>query len=98
MINTDTIGWMKNGVVIVNTGRGKCINAEDVVAALESGKVKAYATDVWPSDPPPDDYPILKAKNVLMAPHLGASTNENLLRIGDEVDAIIGELNNEGKL
>ena len=59
----------------------------DLLGALESGKVGAYATDVWPSDPPPPDCPILKAPNVLMAPHLGASTKENLLRIGDEVFA-----------
>jgi len=98
MINADTIGQMKDGVVVVNTGRGKCVDADDMVAALGSGKVSAYATDVWPSDPPPDDYPILKAPNVVMLPHLGASSKENLLRIGDEVEAIITELNEGGKL
>ena len=98
MINTDTIGRMKDGVVVINTGRGKCVDADDMVAALESGKVGAYATDVWPSDPPPPDYPILKAPNVVMLPHLGASSKENLLRIGDEVEAIIAELKEGGKL
>jgi D-3-phosphoglycerate dehydrogenase len=91
MINKSAIDKMKNGVVIINTGRGKCINTEDVVEALKSGKIKTYATDVWPSDPPPEDYPILKAPNVLMAPHIGASTKENLLRIGDIVVDIIEE-------
>jgi D-3-phosphoglycerate dehydrogenase / 2-oxoglutarate reductase len=89
MINTSTIEKMKNGVVIINTGRGKTVNADDMVTALESGKVACYATDVWPSDPPPADYPLLKAPNVLMAPHLGASSKENLLRIGEEVIAHI---------
>ncbi len=97
MINAATIAKMKKGVVIVNTGRGKCVNAADMAAALASGQVGTYATDVWPSDPPPADYPLLKAPNVLMAPHLGASTKENLLRIGDEVQTIITDYVNGGK-
>ncbi len=89
MINKQVIGLMKDGVVIINTGRGKTVHPEDMVAALESGKVTCYATDVWPKDPPPADYPLLKAPNVLMVPHLGASSKENLLRIGEEVIAHI---------
>ena len=97
MVNAALIAKSKKGVVIVNTGRGKCINAADMAAALASGQVGTYATDVWPSDPPPADYPLLKAPNVLMAPHLGASTKENLLRIGDEVQTIIADYVNGGK-
>ncbi len=97
MINAALIAKMKKGVVIVNTGRGKCVNAADMVAALTSGQVGCYATDVWPSDPPPADYPLLKAPNVLMAPHLGASTKENLGRIGAEVEAILADYVNGGK-
>nr|MEE4267014.1 hydroxyacid dehydrogenase [Candidatus Krumholzibacteria bacterium] len=85
MINKDLIAKMKDGVIIINTGRGRTINSEDVIEALNSGKIAAYATDVWPKDPPPADYPLLKAPNVFMSPHLGASSNENLLRIGDEI-------------
>ena len=57
--------------------------------ALDSGQVRCYATDVWTHDPPPDDCPLPKAGNVLMAPHLGASSKENLLRIGDMVVNLI---------
>ena len=89
MINRITIAKMKNGIVIINTGRGKCIVEEDVAEALKNGKIKAYATDVWYSDPPPPDCPLLKAPNVLMAPHIGASTTENLLRIGDTIVEIL---------
>jgi len=85
MIDKAAIGRMKDGVAIVNTGRGKCIVEDDMVEALKSGKVKAYATDVWYSDPPDPACPLLTAPNVIMTPHLGASTKENLLRIGDEV-------------
>lgn len=89
MINKDVIAKMKDGVIIVNTGRGKCVNEADLAAALVSGKVRAYGTDVWPSDPPPADCPLLSAPNVFMAPHIGGSSKENLGRIGDEVVAIL---------
>lgn len=89
MINAVTIAQMKDGVVIVNTARGRCVVEEDMVAALESGKVRAYATDVWYSDPPSDDCPLFGAPNVVMTPHLGASSKENMLRIGDVVIDIL---------
>lgn len=89
MINAAFLAKVKDGVMIINTGRGKCVNDADLAAALESGKVRAYGTDVWPSDPPPADCPLLTAPNVFMAPHLGASSKENLGRIGDEVVAIL---------
>ena len=82
MVNKDLIAKMKDGAVIVNSSRGKVVNEQDVADALESGKLRAYATDVWYSDPP-EDSPIVKAPNVVLTPHLGASTKENMGRIGD---------------
>jgi D-3-phosphoglycerate dehydrogenase len=82
MLNKDTIARMKDGAVIINTGRGKCVVEEDVAAALESGKLAGYGTDVWYSDPP-ENTPISSAPNTVMLPHIGASSKENLLRIGD---------------
>ncbi len=87
-INKDSIAKMKTGVVLINTGRGKCVIEEDVVAALKSGKIGFYANDVWYSDPP-ESSALIGAPNTLLAPHIGASTNENLLRIGKAVDRII---------
>lgn len=91
MINKSSIAEMKDGVVIVNTGRGKCIVEEDLAEALKSGKVAAYATDVWYSDPPDPSSPLLSAPNIIMTPHIGASSKENLLRIGNEVVALLDE-------
>ncbi len=85
MINADNLAKMKDGVIIVNTGRGKCIDEKAMVKALGEGKVACYATDVWPSDPPPADCPLTTTPGVLMTPHIGASSGENLLRIGDIV-------------
>jgi D-3-phosphoglycerate dehydrogenase len=90
MVNAGLIAKMKPGVILVNTGRGKIIAEPDLAAALESGQVAAYGTDVWESDPPPETSPLLKAKNVFMCPHIGASTKENLLRIGDAIVEILG--------
>lgn len=89
LINHATIARMKDGVVIVNTGRGKTVVEDDLAAALHSGKVRAYATDVWYSDPPDPSCPLLAAPNVLMTPHIGASSKENLFRIGDIVMEIL---------
>jgi len=96
LIGADLIGQMKTGVVVVNAGRGKVVDADAMVKALVDGKVAAYATDVWPKDPPPEDYPILKAPNVLMIPHLGASSKENLQRVGAEALSIVEEFVNKG--
>jgi D-3-phosphoglycerate dehydrogenase len=90
MINKDSIAKMKDGVIIVNTGRGKCIVEQDVADALKSGKLGGLGNDVWYSDPP-EDSPLIGAPNVVLLPHIGASTKENLLRIGDIVVDIIEE-------
>ena len=89
MLNKDAFAKMKKGVILVNTGRGKVVAEEDLAEALKSGQVGAYATDVWYSDPPDPSCPLLKAPNVLMTPHIGASSKENLLRIGDCIVEIL---------
>jgi D-3-phosphoglycerate dehydrogenase len=99
MINKNTIEQMKDGVIVVNTGRGKCVNEEDMAEALRNGKIRAFGTDVWYSDPPDwDNCPLLTAPNVYMTPHIGASTTENLLRIGDVIEEILDAYVKEGKL
>jgi len=96
MFNTDTIAKMKDGVYIVNTGRGKVVVEDDIAAALKSGKIAGYGNDVWYSDPPVDTV-LATAPNTTLTPHLGASTKENLLRIGDVIEDLIGKFV-DGKL
>jgi D-3-phosphoglycerate dehydrogenase len=91
MINKDTLKHFKDGAFLINTARGKLIVEEDLVEALKSGKLRGYAADVFMSDPPPADSPILTAPNTILTPHVGAETKENLLRIGVVVDRIIDE-------
>ena len=89
MIDRNTIARMKDGVILLNTARGKVVVEEDLAEALKSGKVRAYATDVFYSDPPDPSSPLLTAPNVVMTPHIGGSSKENLLRIGDNVIDIL---------
>ncbi len=88
-INKEAIAQMKDGAAIVNTARSQLIVKADLVEALNSGKLAAYAADVWDSDPPDPNDPLFGAPNVLMTPHLGASSKENLLRIGEVVVKIL---------
>ncbi|MGB9686296.1 MAG: hydroxyacid dehydrogenase [Rectinema subterraneum] len=86
MINAASIAKMKQGVYLINTCRGQVVVEQDIADALNSGKMAGYATDVYNKEPP-EGSPLLKAPNVLMTPHLGASTEENLLRLGDSIVA-----------
>ena len=70
MINADTIAKMKDGVKIVNMARADLVNATDLKAALESGKVSAYVTDF-----PTED--TINVDGIVTIPHLGASTEES---------------------
>jgi D-3-phosphoglycerate dehydrogenase len=90
MINKDTISTMKDGVVIINTARGKLINEADLTEALKSGKIGYAGIDVFHNEPP-EGSPLLELDNVLLTPHLGAQTFENMDRIGEQVISIIGE-------
>lgn len=70
MINKETISMMKDGVVVLNFARDVLVNDDDMAAALESGKVAKYVTDIPTAK-------IVNAKNVVAFPHLGASTAES---------------------
>ena len=70
MFNEDAFHMMKGGVRILNLARGTLVNDDDMLAALDSGKVACYVTD-FPNGK------ILRGKNVVAIPHLGASTPES---------------------
>jgi D-3-phosphoglycerate dehydrogenase len=86
MISAAAIAKMKKGVFLINTCRGQVVVDQDIADALKSGKMAGYATDVYNKEPP-EGSPLLGAPNALMTPHLGASTEENLLRLGDSIVA-----------
>ena len=88
MINKENIEKMKDDAVIINTARGKLVNENDLAEALKSGKIRYAAVDVYNKEPP-EGSPLLAVDNILLTPHLGAQTYENMDRIGDIVYDII---------
>ncbi|MEQ9262483.1 MAG: D-2-hydroxyacid dehydrogenase [Owenweeksia sp.] len=94
LIGKKEIESMKDGAAIVNTARGGVVNEKDLLEALDSGKLRYAALDVFENEPTP-------AINVLMSPytsltpHIGAATMEAQDRIGEELaDQIISLLKN----
>lgn len=98
MFNKKLFDKMIGKPVIINAARGAIVNADDMVEALENGTVSWYCADVYPNDPPAEDYPILKAEHVTLTPHVGANSVENLLRIGDEICETLSALCSEKKI
>ena len=90
MINRDNIAKMQDGVRIINCSRGPVINDADLAEALASGKVAGAAIDVYATEPPTPDNPLLSAPHTVLTPHLGASTEEAQLAVTlDAVDALL---------
>ncbi|MBL7071148.1 MAG: phosphoglycerate dehydrogenase [Candidatus Omnitrophica bacterium] len=75
---------MKDGVRIINCARGGIVDEKALDAAMESGKVAGAALDVYESEPPLDS-PLLKRPNVIMTPHLGASTKEAQVNVAIDI-------------
>ncbi len=75
LIRKDTIARMKQGVRVINCARGGIVNEEDLLEGLKSGRIAGAALDVFEKEPP-DSGPLFELPNVILTPHLGASTGE----------------------
>lgn len=80
MINASSIAKMKKGAIILNCARGEIVHTADVAAALQSGQLGGYGTDVLDQEPPAADHPLLKAPNCVVTPHVGSRTYESVVR------------------
>lgn len=76
LIDREAIAQMKDGVILINTARGRIIDDEALAAGLAAGKVKMAALDVYRQEPPAAGNPLLGLPNVLHTPHIGANTRE----------------------
>ena len=81
IINAANIAKMKDGVIIVNNGRGQLIVEEDLAAALTRGKVAYAAVDVASTEPIAAENPLLHAPNCIITPHISWATKEARVRI-----------------
>ena len=96
MLSSAEFEMMKDGVYIVNSARGKIIDQEVLVEALKSGKVAGAALDVFEVEPLPQGDPLASMDNVILAPHLGASSQEAMWRMATQVaDGVFKVLNGE---
>lgn len=84
MVNSESLKLFKDGAIIVNCARGGIINEQDLIAALDSGKIARAAIDVYESEPP-ENWDLAKHPKVLATPHLGASTEEAQANVAEQI-------------
>ncbi len=98
MVNAAAFEKMKKGVKVVNCARGGIIHEADLVAAIQSGKVAGAALDVYETEPLPKDSPLRGAAQIVMTPHLGASTEEAQENVGIEIAEAIAAFLTAGEV
>ena len=76
MLGAPEMGRMKPGAIVVNMARGGIVDDEALLAALESGRLAGAVLDVYVSEPLRGDHPFRHRTDVLLTPHIGASTRE----------------------
>lgn len=78
IIDEDAISKMKDGVIVVNTGRGGLVDTDALVKGLNSGKIKAAGLDVYEEEPFHDlDHPLMKVENVILTNHVAFQSTES---------------------
>jgi len=91
ILNAATLAQCKKGVRIVNCARGGLVEEAALLVALQSGQVGGAALDVYEKEPPADDLPFRPLPNVVLTPHLGASTSEAQEGVGIEIAQGVSE-------
>ena len=89
LIAARELALMKRGARILNCARGGIINEEALAAALRSGHLAGAALDVFVPEPPPTNHPLLNLPNVVVTPHLGASTVEAQESVASEAAQLL---------
>ena len=92
IISSETLKKCKNGVKIINCARGGIINENDLVNALDSGKVSAAAFDVYEIEPPDFSGRLINHPKIVATPHLGASTDEAQEKVAVQIAEQIADL------
>ncbi|MCA9601762.1 MAG: phosphoglycerate dehydrogenase [Polyangiales bacterium] len=85
LLNDDTFAKMKDGVFIINAARGGIVDEAALERAVKSKKVAGAALDVFVKEPVDPNHPLLKLDQVVVTPHLGASTHEAQERVAIEI-------------
>ncbi len=85
MIAEAELQAMKSTAVLINVARGGVVHESALIAALECDEIAAAALDVYTTEPLPEDSPLRGTKNLLLTPHLGASTSEAQELVASEI-------------
>ena len=81
IISAEQIKMMKDGVIIINTARGKLIKQEDLILALQSGKILFCGLDTYEEEPLCGDNELRKMNNVILSPHIAGLSYESYDRM-----------------
>ena len=76
IVGSDAFSKMKKGVRVINCARGGLVDEAALLEAIKAGVVAGAALDVFEKEPPAADNPLLSLNEVIVTPHLGASTTE----------------------
>lgn len=76
LVDAESIRWIKPGARLINCARGDLIEEAALVAALNDGRIKGAALDVFEKEPLPAESLLRKTPGIILTPHLGASTHE----------------------
>ena len=100
LIGRTALNAMKSSAILINTARGGIVNELDLVEALSSGQIAGAGIDVFETEPPDIDHPLLALPNVVLSPHCAGVTRESLVQMAsiaaeNVLDAFDGTLQPE---
>jgi D-3-phosphoglycerate dehydrogenase len=98
LVGATQIARMKKGVLLLNVARGGVVDESALLEALKSGQVAGAALDVFEMEPLPADHPFRTLPNVVLTPHLGASTSEAQHSVAIEIASAVRAALAEGDL
>ena len=81
MISKPQLEMMKDTALLINCSRGGIVNEQDLVEALKNGTIAGAGTDVYCSEPPATDDPLLNCPNLIVSPHSAAQTREAVIKM-----------------
>ena len=85
LINKNLLEKMKSTAILINAARGKIVNEEDLLNVLKNKKIRGAGFDVFAQEPLDKNSPLRNQENLVLTPHLGASTEEAQYRVGEMV-------------